>query len=62
MNQYIVTVANFFAADSPEDALRQMVAYLDDYRTKAGYRVENYETGASSFIDAKTVNFNEVTP
>jgi hypothetical protein len=53
--QYNVTISNSFDADSPEDALRQMVAYLVDYAPQAGYRVTNMDTAASVFLDAEDV-------
>lgn len=58
MNTYTVSV-DYFAADaeSPEDAVRMMIAWLDDYLTVAGYRVESAD-GTSVFIDAETLDLD----
>jgi hypothetical protein len=55
MREYTVSVACNFEADDPLDALRQMVAWLDDARYQAGYRVTS-ETGDSIFIDAEEID------
>lgn len=52
---YIVSVSCPFPATSPEDALKQMVAWLDDHVTKAGYRIDNLSTDETVFIDAEKV-------
>lgn len=54
MKTYEVRVSNFFDAESPEDALRQMVAWLDDNAHKAGYRIIHIPE-ESSFMDAEDV-------
>ena len=46
--QYEVTVSNYFGTTSPEDAVRQMVAWLVDQAHAAGYRVNRYEDDAAS--------------
>lgn len=51
--EYTVSVSNKFTAETPEDALRQMVAWLDDNAAKAGYRID--DGGGSVFLDAETV-------
>jgi hypothetical protein len=40
---YEISVSNYFDADDPEDAVRQMVAWLVDQAHTAGYRVNFYE-------------------
>ena len=52
-NEYTVSVSCSFDATSPEDAVRQMVAWLDDYAYAAGYRVTDGVT--STFVDAEDV-------
>jgi hypothetical protein len=49
--EYTVTIACNFEADSPEDAVKQMAAWLDDYCYKAGYRVTDGKD--KWFIDAE---------
>ena len=49
--EYTVSVSCNFDADSPEDAVRQMTAWLDDAAYHAGYRVAGTD-GSSSFVDA----------
>lgn len=53
---YIVTLANIIVADNPNDAVKQMVAYVADYGPQAGYRVEDVTTGQEWFIDAEELN------
>ena len=51
---YMVSVSNIFEdAESPEDAVRQMVEWLQENAHAAGYRVEPQDGGTSSFIDAE---------
>lgn len=52
---YTVSVENIFTADSPQDAVRQMVAWLDDHAGEAGYRVDDPECPGrlDLFIDAE---------
>ena len=60
---YEVSVSNLFDATSPEDAMRQMVAWLNDHAPNAGYRVEWYaEDGATmgTFIDGESIDWNEL--
>lgn len=52
MKEYEVFVGNIFDATSPEDAVRQMVVYLQDNASQAGYRV-TCDSGESVFIDAE---------
>lgn len=59
MDDYIVSVSNAIRANSPEDAVAQMAAWLVDYAYEAGYRVESF-AGDSVFIDAETINFDEI--
>ena len=51
--QYTVSVSNMFDANSPEDAVKQMVAWLDDNAAKAGYHID--DGYGQSFIDAESV-------
>jgi hypothetical protein len=55
--EYTVTVSNKFDAVSYEDAVKQMVAWLDDNAAFAGYRVSTGgdDMGNSVFIDAEKV-------
>jgi hypothetical protein len=50
---YEVSVACVFEADSPEDAVRQMVAWVSEQAHMAGYRWERFNPGATGFIDAE---------
>ena len=52
MDDYTVSVSCNFEADSPEEAVRLMIAWLDDCAVVAGYRVTS-EDGTSSFLDAE---------
>ena len=49
--EYTVSVSCNFDADSPEDAVRQMTAWLDEAAYHAGYRVVGTD-GSSRFLDA----------
>jgi hypothetical protein len=49
---YEVTVSNIFSAESHEDAVLQMAAWLSDEAYRAGYRVTEID-GESKFIDAE---------
>lgn len=51
MKEYTVSVACNFEAISPEDAVKQMVAWLDDCAYAAGYRVT--DGNDSWFLDAE---------
>lgn len=55
MDEYRISVSNIFEAESFEDAVLQMVAWLHENAYAAGYRVENHATGESRFIDAERV-------
>lgn len=54
--QYEVNVGMILDADSTLDAVRQMVAWLDDYRYEALYRLETIPVGTDEtetfYIDA----------
>ena len=60
-NSYTVSVSNIFDADSPEDAIMQMIAYLQDQAHCSGYRVEwesivsDMFRSHSVFIDAEAI-------
>lgn len=60
-NEYTVALSNTFEADSFEDALRQMVAWVDDCAYVAGYRiswtevVDGVREDRSVFVDAERV-------
>jgi hypothetical protein len=54
--EYTVSVSNTFEANSPEDAVSQMILWIEEVARHAGYRWEN-ETGfMTGFIDADTIN------
>lgn len=59
---YEVSVRNTFDAGSPEDAVRQFVAWIVDNAYSAGYRVTNVTTPGphdpSVFIDADDIDFS----
>jgi hypothetical protein len=51
--QYEVTVANTFEADSPEQAARQMIEWLQDSDPwSISYRVQRQHQDAIDYIDA----------
>jgi hypothetical protein len=53
MGDYTVSVScDFDNVESPEEAVRLMIAWLDDYAAVAGYRVSS-EDGTSVFLDAE---------
>ena len=60
-NTYTITVSNSFDASSPEDAVMQMVCWLQECAHSAGYRVEWESLVAdtfrkySYFIDAEKI-------
>ncbi len=60
--RYTVTVTNCFDATSPEDAVRQMIAFLDDDRTRAAYEVSDGDHPRRdvlpTVIDAETIDFD----
>lgn len=56
--EWEVRVANTFEAESAEEAVRLMVAWVVDWAHTAGYRVWNLDTGDSEFIDADDIDFN----
>lgn len=57
MGDYTVTVSNTFEADSHEDAVAQMVAWLLDNAGQVGYRVTRQAPSEcdSVFIDAERI-------
>ncbi len=61
MDEYTVAVSNTFEADSFEDALQQMVAWITEYAYSAGYRiswteeVDGIRQDKSVFVDAERV-------
>ena len=55
---YTVQVANVFEAETPEDAVNQMVAYLQDTADRAGYRVQSADGREDVFIDAEGFGFD----
>lgn len=61
MANYTVRVENTFDADTPEEAVLQMAAWLVDYAYAAGYRVFNEDEPDtdSMFIDAENISQNE---
>ena len=56
--QYTVGVSNTFGANSPEDAVSQMVLWIEEVARHAGYRwVNEDETGlVTGFIDADSID------
>jgi hypothetical protein len=54
---YIVAVSCMFEATDPEDALKQMVAWIDQCAYTAGYRVTNTVTGQETFVDAEGIDW-----
>lgn len=56
--QYTVGVSNTFEANSPEDAVSQMVLWIEEVARHAGYRwVNEDETGlVTGFIDADSID------
>ena len=63
MTEYCVSVSCNFTASDPTDAVKQMVAWLDDNACAAGYRVSDFQFGAPGglYIDAATIDFNAIT-
>jgi hypothetical protein len=53
MQDYTISVSNIFEAESFEDAVSQMVEWINENAYAAGYRVVNEATGESRFIDAE---------
>ena len=54
--EYTISVSNTFDATSPEDAVSQMVLWIEEVARHAGYRWEN-ETGfITGFIDADSID------
>jgi len=54
--EYRISVSNIFDAESFEDAVDQMVHWLNEHTFTAGYWVSNLETGESRFIDAENLS------
>jgi hypothetical protein len=62
MQEFKVTVSNIFEAESAEDAVTQMVAWLDDNCYHAGYRVSISMPGVTDsgvLIDADNIDFTK---
>jgi hypothetical protein len=58
MTEYKVTVSCIFDADSPEQAVALMAAWISDDAYSAGYRVS--APGQDSvFIDADTIDWSK---
>jgi hypothetical protein len=55
---YTVIIANNFEASTPEEAISQMVTWLQDHAHEAGYRVAAQGQDDSVFIDASTIDFD----
>ena len=53
MPDFEVSVHNIFEAENPKDAVNQMVEWLLEAVTQAGYRVTNLDTSQTDFIDAE---------
>lgn len=56
---YLVKVECFFDAESPEDAVAQMAAWLFDSSYDVGYRVMT-EGEDSIFIDASDIDYENI--
>lgn len=58
-DDYEVSIANIFEAESHKDAIEQMIEWLLSHggATCGGYRSTNQETGSSQFIDAETLSY-----
>ena len=62
MQEFKVTVSNIFESESAEDAVAQMVAWLDDNCYHAGYRVCIHLPGVTDsgvFIDADNIDWSK---
>lgn len=60
-DDYEVSLTNTFEADSFEDAVGQMATWAGDNAYQAGYRVSNVRSGESRFVDAETVDWNQIS-
>lgn len=58
MAEYVVTLSNVFEAENHIDAVEQMVQYVLDSGSFAGYRVQSWpdESKFSKFVDAEDAN------
>lgn len=59
MTEYEVSIVNIFTAETPQDAVAQMVAWLDDNAAQGGYRVVSDD--GSEFIDAGRLGLDKVS-
>ena len=62
MQEFKVNVSNIFEAESAEDAVAQMVAWLDENCYHAGYRVSinmPRVNDSGIFIDADNIDFTK---
>ena len=58
MPEYEVTIGNIFDADTPEDAVKQMVAWLDESAANGGYRATSVLRPSDTvFIDAEDLDW-----
>ena len=57
MPEYVVKISNVFEAENYVDAVDQMVSYVVDNGTAAGYRVKSWpdEDKLSEFVDAEDI-------
>lgn len=53
--EYQISVSNIFTAESPEDAILQMIGCLLDRAYTLGYRYDNLDTGSCGFMDAEVI-------
>lgn len=52
MNSYEVTISlSDIDADSAEEAVREMIAYLEEYAEESAYSAMNHQTGVTEVID-----------
>ena len=58
MAEYVVIISNVFEAENHVDAVEQMVSYLVESASIAGYRVESWPDASkfSRFLDAEDIN------
>ena len=52
-----VSVRNTFEANDYDDAVRQMVEWLQEAASTTAYIVKNMETGNESFVDAEKIGY-----
>jgi hypothetical protein len=56
LTNYEVSVSIYLEATDPQDAVRQMVAWLDDSTRQARYTL-TLPDGTSTYVDAENMNW-----